>query len=366
MAGFIDVGKDVQLKQDASRILYEASKKTWKFRKNQNGEVFSDYDSLSGLRYSNLTGMNDFIFGMNSDGIGTKVDIAERLNKHDTIAFDLIAMVADDAVSEGAEPMHVSTVLDFNKISLNIVRQLAKGLIDACEAAEIAAINGEIAELGNRLQGYSEYAYNWSATLSWAANRERLISGKAISEGQSVVALREFGFRSNGFTLIRKILTDAYGEKWHENKEANKLAEQLLLPSKIYTPTVLEMVGRFGSEPKVLVSGIAHITGGGIPLKLGRTLKPSGCGAELNELFEPSDIMLTIQKKGKVEDAAAYSTWNMGSGMLIITDQPKVAISIARQHNIEAKEVGRITRQRKITIKSKGAFSKGKKLEFSV
>jgi phosphoribosylformylglycinamidine cyclo-ligase len=348
------------MKVDASRILYEASKKTWKFRKNLLGDVLANYNDLSTPRSFDVSGTENIRIGMNSDGVGSKIEFAERLNKHDTIAYDLLAMVVDDAVSMGAEPLTVATVLDFKKINLTVVRQLAKGLLDACQTSQVSCINGEIAELGDRVHGFSEYAYNWNATLTWAVDPNKILDGKAITPGQSVVALREYGFRSNGFTLLRQILREALGDGWHEN---SNYAEIILQPSKIYAPAILDVLGRFGQTPKISVYGIAHITGGGIPLKFGRLLKQAGFGADLDNLFAPPDIMLKMQELGKVSDDRAYNEWNMGNGMLVVVDQPEAFIAQCKANNIEAQLAGKITKSAKISLASKGLQKK--KLSYS-
>lgn len=356
------LAKDDQLKHDASRIMFDAARKTWKFRKNLLGYIDSSQNVLSGFRYSDFSNTDDFIFGMNSDGVGTKMDVAERLKKYDTLGFDLVAMLVDDAVSHGAEPLFMNNVLACNKIDLSIVRQLAKGLLAASENSGISVFNGEIEYLGDRLKGYADYVYNWTGTLCWAVNKDKIIDGSNILPGQSVVSLGEFGFRSNGFTLVRKILAENYGKDWHENF---KYCEQVLQPSKIYAKAVLDMMGKYDYDTSILVTGIAHITGGGIPLKLGRTLKASGYGAELSDLLEPPKIMTMLQEKGKITDEEAYNTWNMGNGMLIITEQPEEAVKMAKRNNVDARIVGKVIRPSKIVLTSKG-MSKGKKISFTI
>ena len=199
----------------------------------------------------------------------------------------------------------------------------------------------------------------------WFAKKERLFTGREIQEWDSLVGLRETGFRSNGLSLVRKIMTNKHGENWHmaEYKGIN-LATHALMPSRIYTGAVVEMFGGFDQEPKAVVHGVSHITGGGLPGKLSRVLKPSGLGAIIDRPFEPAELMLYCQEKGNVADAEAYRTWNMGQGMVIITPKPHDVMSIAQTHGIESTLIGRVRRASGISILNKGYFSKGEYLNF--
>lgn len=363
---YSDAGVDVELGDQASNILYEAAKATWANRQGQIGEVICPFDDFSGLRAIDISGLpSDTLMGLGFDGVGTKMELAERIKKHDTIAYDLFAMVCDDAVVRGGEPVVVGSILDINTLGRNsesyidLIRQLAKGYVKAAKAANVAVINGELAELGARVQGFGGFNYNWSAGLIWFANKDRIFTGSKIKAGDAIVGLREYGVRSNGLSLIRKILERTHGPEWHETKLNGKsLAEIALQPSKIYSKAVVAMFGGVENEPESDVNGVAHITGGGIPSKLGRVLKPIGLGAELDTLFGPPLIIKYCQEKGDVPDREAYRTWNMGQGMLIITSEPEQTISIAKQHDIEGKEVGRITENKGIKIQNKGFFAK--------
>ena len=361
-------GVDVQLGDDASKVLYQAAKLTWENRKGCLGEIFTPFDDFTGLRVVNVGSLpQGTVMCLGFDGVGTKVEIAERLQKHDTVAYDLLAMVCDDAVVRGGEPVLVGSILDVKALSndgtayLDFVKQLARGYIGAAKAARVAIINGEVAELGVRVSGYGDFNYNWGAGCVWFANRDRLLTGKEILPGQYVVALRENGFRSNGLSLARKILQSKLGERWHECDKGREYASGILMPSIIYSAAVTDMVGGVQGEPRAVVTGIAHITGGGIPGKLGRVLKPSGFGAELDSLFDPPVIMQELKSLANIRDEEAYKTWNMGNGMLIITPEPQKVIDCAKNHNREAKIAGRIVEKVGITIKT----NRGQILNFS-
>ena len=367
MAGitYSDAGVDIELGDLASDILYEAAKETWSNRKGMLGEVVSPFDDFSGLRGIDISALPaDIIMGLGFDGVGTKVELAERIGKHNTIAFDLFAMVCDDAVVRGGEPIVIGSVLDINSLgsasesNIDLIKQLAKGYIQAAADANVAVINGELAELGSRVSGFGGFNYNWCAGLIWFANKNRLFTGSEIKKDDVVVGLREHGVRSNGLSLVRKIFEHAHGENWHEiEHEGHSLAEVALEPSKIYSKAVVEMFGGVNNDPQAELHAVAHITGGGVPGKLGRVLKPSNFGANLTELFEPPEIIKYCQEQGKVSDSEAYRTWNMGQGMLVVTPEPDKVISIAKKNGIESKVVGRITEENGIRIANKGFFA---------
>ncbi len=351
MTTYEDAGVHNDLKRDASKILYEAAKKTWENRKGKLGEIITPTDSFSGLRGMRVGGLPlTTICNLGFDGVGTKMEIGERIDKHNTIAYDLFAMVVDDAVVRGAEPVLIGSILDVNSLKapdgtayMKQLDQLADGYVKAAKAANVAVVNGEIAELGARVSGYGAFNYNWGAGILWFADEDRAITGAKIMPLQKIVALREYGPRSNGLSLMRKVLANTYGPEWHKTPEGRELAEQVLRPSTIYSAAVCDMFGGALGEPKVEITGIAHITGGGIPEKLGRALEPSKTGATLYNLWEPPSIMQKIQYIGQVSDRDAYKTWNMGNGMLIITPEPDKVIAIAEKHGLEAKYAGEIT-----------------------
>ncbi|MEA3229706.1 MAG: AIR synthase-related protein [archaeon] len=369
---YSDSGVNIELGDNASKILYNASRLTWENRKGRLGEIIVPFDDFSGIRYIDIGNLpKDSVLSLGFDGIGTKVEIAERMNNHSTIAYDLFAMVCDDAVVRGAEPVLIGTVFDVNTLGNNNktyiqqMHQLAESYINAAKAANIAVINGELAELGSRVSGFGDFNYNWCAGVIWFAKKDRIFTGNEIQPGDYCIGLKEPGFRSNGLSLVRKVFSEAYGDKWHlkEFKE-EKLGDLVLTPSTIYSACVSSIFGGFDSEPKAELHAVSHITGGGLPGKLGRILKPSGLGADIDNPFTPADIILHCQEKGNIPDREAYRTWNMGQGMVLITPEPEKAIRIAEEFNIEAKTIGKITEDKGIRIKSKGFFSKDEELEF--
>ncbi|KJR43061.1 phosphoribosylformylglycinamidine cyclo-ligase [Candidatus Magnetoovum chiemensis] len=354
-----DAGVDITIGDEASKIMFQASKVTWKNREGLAGQIELARDAFSSVRMIRANGFADAVVGMNLDGVGTKIEIAERINKHTTIAFDLFAMVCDDASANGCEPVLIGSVLDCNEISIPIVKELAKGMTDAAETAKVAVINGEIAELGSRVNGFfGTYAYNWAACAFWIGKEDRIITGKDIKPKDAVIALYEPGLRSNGLSLIRKVFQSCYGDMWHNRRlDKSSLGEAALTPSTIYTPILTALTGGYSQESRALIKGISHITGGGIPSKFGRLLSACGCGAVLDNLFEPSPVMLLCQSLAQIPDYEAYRTWNMGQGALIVCPEPQRILDIASKMKYPAKVAGYITKEPLIKIKSSGYYS---------
>lgn len=371
---YSDSGVDIRLGDDASKILYNAAKQTWENRKGQLGEVIVPFDDFSGVRAIDISNLpKGTLMNIGFDGVGTKIEIAERMGNHRTIAYDLFAMVCDDAVVRGAEPVLIGSILDVNSLGdkgeshIEQVRQLADGYIKAAKEANVAVVNGEVAELGNRVDGYGKFNYNWGASVVWFASKEKLFTGQEIEKGDSIVVLEEKGFRSNGLSLVRKILKNKYGDEWHNIElEDEKIGDLVLMPSRIYSRAVVHLHSGFSGEGCCKINGVVHITGGGIPGKLGRILKPKNLGAELDNLFEPCKIMKYCQKIGNVNDKEAYRTWNMGQGMAIITPEPRKVIKEIEKFNIKARIAGKIIDKKKINLKSKGFFSNNEWLIFDI
>ena len=356
MASYKESGVDLELGERCSRVMYEAAVATFKSRAGRFGEPKPERGGFSGPIY--IQELKDAYILKNSDGVGTKVEIAQLMDKHDTLAYDLLAMVCDDAAAMGAEPFAVTDTLNVRRLRLELVEQLASGLVGAAQAARVAVVGGEIAELGDQLN--TEYI--WDADCLAVLEQGKGPKRDAIKPGDRIVALRSAGFRSNGFSLIRRILKGKFGERWVDRPYDSKLSwgEVALTPSLIYTPLLVDLFGGYHEEPRAEVKGAAHITGGGVPGNLPRVL-PQGLGAYID--LEPHEPMLRLQEFGCCDDREAYRVWNMGAGVLLITNDDQV-FALAEEYGIEAREVGEVTREPVIRIKNRGYFGEPKELVY--
>lgn len=314
----------------ASRIAAEWSERTFAFRR---GKSMLPVAGLVGHFAQVLPVGNERIV-ITADGIGTKVEIAERMRRYDTLGYDLLAMVVDDLAALGAEPCVVSNVLDVSVLDHVIVDELFRGLHDAAKLAGIAVVGGEIAELGSKVAGFGESMhFAWSATcLGSLPEGWHPIDGSSIAVGHAIVAVREHGFRSNGFSTLRRELERHFGPDWHEapcvpvggGPSSGSWGEMLLTPSLICAPLVVAL-----RQAGVPLSGIAHITGGGIPSKLGRVLRTTGLGACLSHLLPAPEPMQAFVALAGLDPECAYHTFHMGPAMLFVLPDASVGAAIA-------------------------------------
>jgi phosphoribosylformylglycinamidine cyclo-ligase len=369
-----DAGVSLSLGDKASALMYEAARQTWENRKGRLGEVLVPFDDFSGLRAMDVSQLpSGSWMNMGFDGVGTKMEVAERVGDLRTLAFDLFAMVCDDAVIRGAEPVLIGSILDVNSLQgvdgdhIFAIEQLAEGYVKAAKEAGVAVVNGEIAELGSRVGGFGDFCSNWGASVVWFARQQRLLTGREVKPGDTVLGLKEEGFRSNGLSLARKVLQEQYGAAWHcESFGETTLGQLVLHPSRIYTRPLVAMTGGFADEPRATLHAAAHITGGGLPGKLGRALKASGLGARLDSPMQPNALMKHLQELVGIRDAEAYRTWNMGQGMVLVSPEPEAVEAVASELGFECQRLGEVIEEPHIQILSQGALQPGQWLEFGL
>lgn len=341
---------DLDRKDVASAKAAEWASKTHRFREGREGAC----DPELRAHYAQASLVDGARIATTTDGIGTKVEVAERTRVYDTIAFDLVAMVTDDLAAAGATSLVLTNVLDVDRIDPEVVDALMRGLYAACERARIAVSGGEIAELGGRVCGYGDgMHFNWCATAigHYPPGRPPL-TGAALHPGAAIVALASPGFRSNGFSLLRRILEGAHGPSWHEvDALGTTWGARALEPSVIYAPLVSDLL-----DAGVPLLGAAHVTGGGIPNKLGRILRRTTYGARLDDLFDPPESAVLAQRLGTASDAEVYRAWNMGQGFLLVCEGSAVpeVLAAARAHGHEAKVAGHVDDTRTIRVRSRG------------
>jgi len=345
MIDYKKAGVDIKAGDAASKIAYNFAKSTFSSRSGMIGEPLVEDGAFAGL-----IDMGDFYLVQGDDGVGTKIEIAEKIGKFDTLGIDLLAMVCDDAICLGAETISMTNTLDTNKVDATVISQLMEGLAKACIDQKIVIPGGEIAEVGKSVNGNV-----WNATAIGILEKDKVITGKDIKPGDKIIALKEKGFRSNGFSLVRYIIEQKIGEGGYAKKSPFGISwgEALLEPSTIYSAALLELLGRYSEQRKINIKGIAHITGGGIQGNFNRILKSTGFGANFDNLIKPSPMVIEIQKMGNIEEEEAYRTWNMGNGMMLVVD-PKDVDEILEQLSLDAQVVGEIIEERKIVLNTKG------------
>jgi phosphoribosylformylglycinamidine cyclo-ligase len=334
MATYEDSGVNIEMGDACSRLAYNAAKATFSARKGMIGEPLVDEGGFSGA-----LDMGDFYLVQNDDGVGSKIQIAEMIGQYNTLGYDLLAMVTDDAICVGAETISVTNTLDVDKVDPAKIEPLMEGLKEAAIEQKVVVPGGEIAELGNMVNGYL-----WNATAVGIVEKSKMITGANIQSGDKIIGLRSAGIRSNGFSLVRYILKEKFGDDWANEKydETQTWGQATLTPSVIYSNCILDMHGRYKQPAKLELKGVVHVTGGGIHGNMDRILKKTGTKADLNNLPEPHEVMKKLMELGSVSEDEAYKTWNMGVGMILITNDTDQALEICGQHEIEAQIIGEI------------------------
>ncbi|EMI56899.1 phosphoribosylformylglycinamidine cyclo-ligase [Rhodopirellula sallentina] len=277
-----------------------------------------------------------------TDGVGTKLVIAQSLNRHDTVGIDLVAMCVNDLICTGAEPLFFLDYVAMGRDDPARLERIVSGISDGCVAGDLALLGGETAIMPDM---YGTDDYDLAGFAVGVVERKRLIDGHLIAPGDVVLGLGATGLHSNGFSLVRKVIADS-GTKWEDRPdefEGESLGEVCLKPTRIYTPAIRAIQSHY--RVKQVLHGIAHITGGGIEENLDRIL-PSGVDAEIDPTsWTPNPIFTWVQKHGKVETSEMRRVFNMGIGMAIVVND-FYASSITTQLSslgIECQRIGTIT-----------------------
>jgi phosphoribosylformylglycinamidine cyclo-ligase len=271
-------------------------------------EVLSGLGGFGGLFALDLKKFSDPVLVSGTDGVGTKLKLAFQMDCHDTIGQDAVAMCVNDILVQGAEPLFFLDYLAVGKLDPQRVADIVEGVAKGCELAGCALIGGETAEMPGF---YSEGEYDIAGFAVGAVNREDLIDGSKIQEGDILIGLSSSGFHSNGFSLVRKVFeTYSWDSIFPELQEP--LGDALLRPTRIYAKTIIPLL-----ESRKLL-GMAHITGGGLTENIPRIL-PEGLGVHIDrKSWAVPPLFSLLQRLGEVEDAEMYRTFNMGIGFILI------------------------------------------------
>ncbi|MDR3208029.1 MAG: phosphoribosylformylglycinamidine cyclo-ligase [Oscillospiraceae bacterium] len=275
--------------------------------------VIGEFGGFGGLFAPNLTGIKHPVLVSGTDGVGTKVKLAFVLNKHDTIGIDCVAMCANDVVCSGAAPLFFLDYIACGQNKPEKIAALVSGVAAGCRQAGCALIGGETAEHPG-LMPVDEY--DLAGFCVGLVERDRLIDGKKIAEGDVLIGLSSSGVHSNGFSLLRRV----FGEterilSRHYNELGCTLGEELLKPTRLYVRSLLALARR------VTVKGAAHITGGGFIENIPRMLPPGLCAAIEPHSFPEHPIFAIIKREGGVEIRDMFNTFNMGVGMVLAVDK---------------------------------------------
>ncbi|MFV0452210.1 MAG: phosphoribosylformylglycinamidine cyclo-ligase [Propioniciclava sp.] len=277
------------------------------------------------------------VLATSTDGVGTKVAIAQALDRHDTIGFDLIGMLVDDLVVVGAEPLFVTDYIACGSVVPERIASIVSGIAAACEVAGAALLGGETAEHPGLLEADE---YDIAGATTGVVERDRILGPERVRAGDVVIGLASSGLHSNGYSLVRHVLLQQAG--WdlgrHVDDLGTTLGEALLTPTTVYAKNILALID--AAE----VHAISHVTGGGLANNLARVL-PAGVRARLERAsWTPDPLFSLVQQVGRVSRPDIEATLNMGVGMVLVApaDSVDTLLSVSAGRGLRAWVLGQV------------------------
>lgn len=254
--------------------------------------------------YAGLIDFGEYALALTTDGVGSKVLIANEMKRWNTVGIDCIAMNVNDLLAMGIEPLAFVDYIAISKPDEKIMRQIGEGLAKGAEISRISILGGETATLPDIINGF-----DLAGTCLGMVKKDKIITGERIKIGDAIIGIPSSGVHSNGYSLVRRIIKDS-GYSYHDPFPYNEqvtIGEELLTPTRIYME-ILEALNRFD------IHGLAHITGSGL-MKLHRITE---YGFDIFNPLEPQPVFKFLQEEGEVEDAEMYRTFNMGMGFVVV------------------------------------------------
>ncbi|KGF19418.1 phosphoribosylformylglycinamidine cyclo-ligase [Pseudoglutamicibacter albus] len=298
------------------------------------------YDASALLKYKRP------LLASSTDGVGTKVAIAQAMDKHDTIGFDLVGMVVDDIVVVGAEPLVMTDYIACGKVVPERIAAIVSGIAEGCRLAGTSLVGGETAEHPGLL-GPDEYDVAGAAT--GVVEADAMLGPERVKAGDRVIAMASSGIHSNGYSLVRRVI---HAAGWDLNREVTELGrtlgEELLEPTRVYAGDCLSLMRALNTEPEspeAPLRGFSHVTGGGLAANLARVL-PAGLAATVDRgTWELPPIFSLISELGKVPQDDLERTLNVGVGMVAIVAPDAAADAIAHLNarGVQAWDMGEVT-----------------------
>src|SRR5512133_136963 len=301
-------------------------------------EVLAGIGGFGGLFALDLKKWKEPVLVSGTDGVGTKLKVAFEADRHDTVGIDLVAMCVNDIAVVGAEPLWFLDYFATGKLSAEQGASVVKGIAEGCRQAGCALIGGETAELPGF---YAKGEYDLAGFSVGCVERSKIVDGKDVAPGDLVIGVASTGLHSNGYSLARKALMERYPlEHRFASIPGATLGELLLQPTKIYAKQLLAVL------EKVRLKSIAHITGGGLPGNVPRSL-PDGTRAVLEERrWERPAVFDLIEREGQVPRDEMYRTFNMGLGLTLVVapGDEQAALAAVREQGLSAWTVGGVER----------------------
>jgi phosphoribosylformylglycinamidine cyclo-ligase len=285
-------------------------------------EVLGEIGGFSGLFEIKKKKYKNPVLVSSTDGVGTKLIIAQKMNIHNTVGIDLVAMGVNDIIVCGAEPIFFLDYISCGKLNPKRIAEIVEGISAGCKEAGCSLIGGEMAEMPGM---YKEDEYDLAGFAVGIIEKRKIIDGSKIKAGDKIIGLSSSGLHSNGYSLARKVFFEIANYNIFEKIEefGKTLGEELLTPTKIYVKIVLNLVKRFE------IKGIVNITGGGFLENIPRILPDKLFAVIIRNTWDVFPIFKMIQKIGNISEKEMFRTFNMGIGMVIIVDK-KESLKIMR------------------------------------
>jgi len=331
---YADSGVDIFKEERAIKKLLS----TVKFKRKGFGKPL-------GGHYAGMIDFGEYALVLCTDGVGSKVIIANKIKKWDTVGIDCIAMNVNDAICVGAEPLAFVDYLAIDDPKPEITQEIGEGLQKGAEEANISIIGGETASLPELINGF-----DLAGTCLAYVRKENIILGDSIKPGDKIIGLSSSGIHSNGYTLVRKIIEKkgfSYMDEFPNNFYPGKtIGEILLIPTRIYVKEIIELLKH------VKPHGIAHITGGGLRNlpRLNKDVK-----YVIDNPLEPQPVFDLLKEYGNIDDKEMYQTFNMGMGLAVIVSDEDVEEAMRMLKNFsksEVKIVGRIEKGKGVELQN--------------
>ena len=316
-------------------------------KKTFNHNVLSELGHFGGLFKADFPGMEQPVLVASMDGVGTKLKVASLVGDYSTVGCDLVNHCVNDILVQGAHPLFFLDYIACGKLDAAVAAQIVTGLAKACSENKCALLGGETAEMPGF---YNTGDYDVAGTIVGSVDRKRIIDGSSVVPGDSIIGLPSSGLHTNGFSLARAVLFEKAGltvSDSHPLLGEDTVGEALL---KVHLSYLKQMKPLLERE---LVSGMAHITGGGVPGNLIRIL-PEGCGALITPGWDVPPVFKLIRELGDIPETEMRRAFNLGAGFLIVTPHPEKVTELLIQSGEAPFSAGKVTAGNTIEYSGEG------------
>ncbi len=336
---YASAGVDVEAGDLAVDLMKDAVKAT------HNSSVVGGFGGFAGLfDVSRLLTYRQPLLATSTDGVGTKVAIAQAMDIHDTIGFDLVGMVVDDIVVVGAEPLYMTDYIACGKVNPQRIADIVRGIAAACSVAGTALVGGETAEHPGLL---GEHEYDVAGAATGVVEADSLLGPERVRAGDVVIGMASSGIHSNGYSLVRRVINHA---GWQLDRQVSELGrtlgEELLEPTRVYAADCLDLARQFPVVETAAVHGFSHVTGGGLAANLARVL-PQGLEATVDRgTWALPPVFNLVSQLGNVPLPDLERTLNLGVGMVAIVSPEAADAALARLNSrgVPAWVMGKVDR----------------------